>query len=75
LARAQGRVPLSRRGSHHDHADESGAVTGFSKVAHDVTDRKQAEEAVRQSEARFRTLAEGLPQCLDAACQTGAAIT
>src|SRR6266480_6811240 len=42
--------------------DESGALTGFSKVAHDVTDRKQAEEALRQNEARFRTLAEGLPQ-------------
>src|SRR6266480_1947415 len=42
--------------------DESGALTGFSKVTHDVTDRKQAEEALRQNEARFRTLAEGLPQ-------------
>jgi len=42
--------------------DESGALTGFSKVAHDVTDRKRAEEDLRQSEARFRTLAEGLPQ-------------
>src|SRR5256714_2950001 len=41
--------------------DESGALTGFSKVAHDVTDRKRAEEALSQSEARFRTLAEGLP--------------
>ena len=42
--------------------DESGALTGFSKVAHDVTDRKRADEALRESEARFRTLAEGLPQ-------------
>jgi PAS domain S-box-containing protein len=42
--------------------DESGALNGYSKVAHDVTDRKRAEEALRQSEARFRTMAEGLPQ-------------
>jgi len=42
--------------------DENGALNGFSKVAHDVTDRKQAEEVLRQNEARFRTLAEGLPQ-------------
>ena len=32
--------------------DESGALSGFSKVAHDVTDRKRAEEALHQSEAR-----------------------
>jgi len=38
--------------------DESGALSGFSKVAHDVTDRKQAEEALRQNEASFRTLLE-----------------
>ncbi len=42
--------------------DESGALNGYSNVAHDVTDRKWTEEALRQSETRFRTLSEGLPQ-------------
>jgi PAS domain S-box-containing protein len=42
--------------------DESGALNGYSKVAHDVTESKRTEEALRQSETRFRSLAEGLPQ-------------
>jgi PAS domain S-box-containing protein len=44
--------------------DESGALNGYSKVAHDVTDRKRAEEALRESEEGFRTLVEGLPQLI-----------
>ena len=42
--------------------DAAGKVTGISKVARDVSERKQVERALRLSEAEFRTLAETMPQ-------------
>src|SRR5690606_38676458 len=42
--------------------DGHGRVVGASKVARDVTYQKEAERALRESEARFRQLAEALPQ-------------
>ena len=51
--------------------DAEGRIVGVSEVARNITDRKIAEEALRESEARFRTLADNMSQFAWMADATG----
>ncbi|MCC3404442.1 MAG: PAS domain-containing protein [Microcoleus sp. PH2017_10_PVI_O_A] len=44
--------------------DSNGTLTGYVGTLIDITDRKQAEEKIRQSEERYRYLAESIPQLI-----------
>jgi PAS domain S-box-containing protein len=44
--------------------DEQGNVTGAATIAHDVTDRKRAQAALKESEARYREVVESSPDAI-----------
>src|SRR5262249_43950167 len=44
--------------------DPTGRVIGASKVARDITAQRRADEALRQSEERFRAIVETSPECV-----------
>jgi formate hydrogenlyase transcriptional activator len=51
--------------------DRAGKLLGFSKITRDFTDRKKAEESVRLSEERFRSLFEFSPDAIIVTDQEG----
>jgi PAS domain S-box-containing protein len=51
--------------------DGKGRIIGASKIARDITTKKRAEELLRESEARFRQLADAMPQIVWAARADG----
>jgi PAS domain S-box-containing protein len=50
---------LGKRG-HRSDREDSGKLIGFAKITRDITDRRAAQEALRESEQRFGLLVQGV---------------
>lgn len=50
---------------------EDGTLIGFYSITHDITQRKQLEEDLRQSEQRYRMLADNIPDIVFATDASG----
>ena len=51
--------------------DEDGRLCGFTQVTRNIAERRQAQEALKRSEERYRSLIELCPEALLVALQTG----
>ncbi|PUA30480.1 MAG: hypothetical protein B0W54_08290 [Cellvibrio sp. 79] len=51
--------------------DKTGDVVGFAKITRDITKRKAAERALKESEAKFRTMTDAMPQMVWSALPDG----
>lgn len=54
--------------------DAAGRVVGASKVVRDITERKRAERALRESEERFRAIVDTSPECVKLISMDGAVL-
>jgi two-component system, sensor histidine kinase and response regulator len=54
--------------------DEGGRLKGFTKITRDLTERKQVEESLRQSEARFRAVSQSANDGIVSADSNGSII-